>query len=109
MFIAVIPFPTALVSRHIADSGSHLAAAVYGAVATGIAVCFNGLWFYAIRRGLATIPEGVQPWRFSVGVVVYAASILVAFIDARLAVAIFAGLALYYVFEQLPTSNGGAG
>ncbi len=53
MVVAFIPFPTQLVADYIRDGGNDARDAVlaYGITLTLMAVAYNVMWFYAIRRG----------------------------------------------------------
>ena len=53
MLISFLPFPTAVLAAHL-DEGSERRTAVlfYGATVWCIALAFNAVWWYAVRRGL---------------------------------------------------------
>jgi len=115
MCIAFIPFSTALLSAYIQQpdssgnsfmQNSHVAAAIYGAVSTATGFAFGALWSCAVLRNLI---EGLDPVtarrmipRFASGTVVYALSIVVAFVNPKLSLALFFLLAVFYAFDQLP-------
>ena len=109
LWTALLPFPTALIARTLGDGGTDakVAEAVYGANLTLAAIAFSLIWAYAVR-GRRLIDHDMTPQqerasiaRFSMGTVVYAATIAVAFVSPGLALAVQFGLALYYLFEQL--------
>lgn len=109
LWTALLPFPTALVSRFLLDSGpdAHVAAAVYSANLTLAAIAFSLIWGYVVRRGrllarpMAPAAERASILRFSVGTFVYAATIGLSFVSAPLTLAVQFLIALYYAFEQV--------
>lgn len=107
MFIAVLPFPTALLAEHLNSEGSHVAAAIYSGNMFGCAIGFQVLWRWIVRdqRLLHAHIDHRQARagqaRFAVGLLVYAGTIGLAFIDARVTLAVHGLIAVYYVFDQL--------
>jgi uncharacterized membrane protein len=101
--VAFVPFPTALVAQHILDpAGRTTAVLVYGAVSVVIAVMFNVLWAYAYRRGLIVESRREDTNRrvargFLVGPLVYLVATLIALVNPFISMAIFAGLAVYWM------------
>lgn len=100
--VAFIPYPTAVVAQHIQESGGTIAVLLYGAVSTAVAVMFNVLWAYAIRGRLIAGGAGAGAARtaargFRLGPFVYLAATLVALVSPLLSMAIFAGLAVYWM------------
>ena len=116
MTVVVIPFPTALFARYVrGGSDSHVAAAVYGAVMFTAAVFFNAIWWW-LSRGPQLLHDNVDHIaaramlkRFSVGLYVYGATIILAFISAPITLAAHFVIAMYYVFDQLAVGAGDAG
>lgn len=113
--VVAIPFPTALVAQHLRQGGAPaaLAAVVYGLVMVAISVGFDGIWIYvathAAKLGAAVPREALRQSipRFTGGLGVYVAGTLVAaFLSAAAAVAIYGLLAVYYLFEHLPSPGG---
>lgn len=107
MSVCFLPFPTSLLGQYIqSGDDARVAAVIYAVTMTTLGVCFNAIWVYAISRGLVgsekTAPEQLQATvpRFGLGMVVYAASIIVAYISPIVSLVIFAALAMYYVFDQ---------
>jgi uncharacterized membrane protein len=109
MFTALLPFSTALMSRYL-DEGNrnaHVAAAVYSANLLAAAIAFSLLWLYAVRGGrlvaVAMTPaeERVAIIRYGIGVLIYAATVALAFVSAPLTLAVQLLIALYYCFDQL--------
>ena len=101
--IAFLPFPTRLVSEHFRDDGVQAAAITYGLTMTAAAICFASLWFYAARGRRLIAEEADQrivdglSRSVAPGVPINAAATLVAVWSAYAALALFAGLALFYV------------
>ena len=109
LWTALLPFPTALISRRLGEGGldAKVAEAVYAANLTLAAIAFSLIWTYAVHRrrlidhDMTPEQERSSILRFSVGTFVYAATIGIAFISPELALALQFLLALYYLFEQL--------
>ena len=59
MMIAIVPYPTALISHYARSPNATAAAVYYGAVMVTMALIFNALWHYAIRAGL--LVQGADP------------------------------------------------
>jgi uncharacterized membrane protein len=107
MFIAVLPFPTALLAEHLRGDGSHIAAAIYSGNMFGCAIGFQVLWRWIVRdqrllhahidHRQARAAQG----RFAIGLLIYAGTIGLAFVDAELTLAVHGLIAIYYVFDQL--------
>lgn len=109
MAVAVIPFPTALLADYLkAGHDEHLAAAVYGGSMTLMGVTFGSIWAYAVLSG-DLLHEGIDPararrslWIFAAGNPLYVLAIGASLLSAKLALAIYALLALFYMFDVLP-------
>jgi uncharacterized membrane protein len=105
--VCFLPFPTALLGQYIqADQDARVAAIAYACTSSLIAVGFNGIWTYAVHRGLLH-PTRVDHeraratiLRFGLGLLVYPVGIVVAFFSAPLSLALFALIAVYYLFDQ---------
>jgi TMEM175 potassium channel family protein len=114
MGVVAIPFPTALVAEHLKDPRAAATAAVtYGLVMIAISLGFAGLWIYvvthAVALGAALPPEALRQSipGFTGGLIAYvAATLIAAFVNAVAAVIIFGLLAVYYLFEHLPSPAG---
>jgi uncharacterized membrane protein len=112
MGIVVLPFPTALVADHLrsGNSGGKLATVVYGLVMIAVSVSFGAIWVYVAAHSvkLGGSPRlqtrTLSTLRFTVGNVGYVAGTLIAaFWYAPAGLIIFGLLAVYYMFEHLPT------
>ena len=109
MAVAVIPFPTALLAEYLkAGHDEHLAAAVYGGSMTLMGVTFGSIWAHAVLSG-DLLHEGIDPararrslWIFAAGNPLYVLAIGASLLSAKLALAIYALLALFYMFDVLP-------
>jgi len=115
MGIVALPFPTALVAEHLAavsGRGAALATVVYGLNMIFISVTFGLTWLYVAAHAQALggssqlrarAPSSV---RFTAGNVGYVAGTLIAaFISPVAGLIIFGLLAVYYMFEHLPTPD----
>ena len=103
MAVAVLPYPTALVSHYARSSNATTAAAIYGAVMVVLALLFNGLWHYAIHGG-RLLAADADPREvsgitrsFVPGPFLYLAATLLAFVNADASLIMYAALALFYV------------
>jgi uncharacterized membrane protein len=107
MIVSVIPFPTALLGRYVtAGDGSHIAAAVYGGVMLLMSIAFTLLWRHVNQHHRDTALDPGRTRRegrlFSIGLLPYAVAIALSFVSAPLALAIYAGTAIFYLFPWLP-------
>jgi uncharacterized membrane protein len=116
LWTSLLPFPTGLVARYLDEGGPNaaVAEALYSLNLTLAAIAFSLVWYRAVR-GNRLIDAQLTPrqqWatlaRFSMGTVVYAATIAVAFVAPAVALAIQFLLALYYLFEQIRPAGADA-
>ena len=112
MGIVAVPFPTALVAEHLTGSSKAAATATvtYGLVMIAISAGFAALWVYVATHpaavGAALPPEALRDSipGFTLGGAVYVGGTLIAALASALAgLIIFAALAVYYLFEHLPS------
>jgi uncharacterized membrane protein len=112
MGIVAVPFPTALVAEHLRGAGgtaATVATVTYGLVMIAISAGFAGLWVYvathASALGAALPPEALRSSipGFTLGGAVYVAGTVIAWVSALAAMIIFGALAVYYLFEHLPS------
>jgi uncharacterized membrane protein len=107
--IVAIPFPTALVAGHLRDKGATAATVTYGLVMIAISIGFGGLWVYvathASALGAAVPADALRRsiLGFNGGLLAYAAGTAIAFVSPLAALIIFGLLAVYYLFEHLPS------
>jgi uncharacterized membrane protein len=110
--IVAIPFPTALVAEHLRGAGGGAATVTYGLVMIAISAGFAGIWVYVVTHapalGAALPPEALRSSipGFTLGGAAYVAGTLIAFVSAGAGMAIFGALAVYYLFEHLPSPAG---
>jgi uncharacterized membrane protein len=116
MGVCFLPYPTGVLARYLAAGHDQVPAAVmYSAAFLVCAIGFNSIWAWAVlRRRLvgADFPEEqIVPSlvRFSIGGVVYAVCIAVAFVSPALSVVLVAAVAVYYVLDQLTSPQPAAG
>jgi uncharacterized membrane protein len=110
MGVVAIPFPTALVAEHLRRPGGTAATVTYGIVMIAISAGFCGLWVYVVTHapalGAALPPEALRSSipGFTLGGAAYVAGTLIAaFVSAVAGMIIFGLLAVYYLFEHLPS------
>jgi TMEM175 potassium channel family protein len=112
MGVVAIPFPTVLVADHLNDQGARAAVVTYGLVMIAISLGFAGLWIYVATHaqglGAAVPPESLRRSvpGFAGGLIAYVLATLVALLSPLGALIIFGLLAVYYLFEHLPSPNG---
>jgi uncharacterized membrane protein len=115
MGVVVIPFPTALVAENLTgpEDTAAAAAVTYGLVMIAISLGFAGLWIYvathAAALGATVPPDALRKSipGFTGGLIGYVvATLIAAFVSALAAVIIFGLLAVYYLFEHLPSPAG---
>ena len=116
MAVAAIPFPTALLADYLqAGHDERLASAIYGATMALMGISFGLIWAYAVfsddllhntidlhraRRSLLIFAAGNPLYLLAIGV---------SLLSAELALAIYALLALFYLFDVLPPLQERAG
>ncbi|MGH9225549.1 MAG: TMEM175 family protein [Acidimicrobiales bacterium] len=110
LWIAVLPFPTALVAEYIRHGDdAHVAMAVYSANMLGSAIAFNLLWLWITRDArllhahVDHAAAKASRRRFGVGVLVYVATVALSFANAILTLVVHFAVAAYYVADQLGT------
>jgi uncharacterized membrane protein len=103
--VALIPYPTALISHYARTPNATAAAVFYGAVMVVMALCFNAIWHYSVRAGL--LGPGADPREvsgitrsFVPGPFLYLAGTLIAFVSADVSLLVYAGLAVFYVVSS---------
>ena len=105
MCISFVPFPTSIVAEFVEKPGQARAAAIlYGCVLTLTACVWEVLWYRVIQRP-GILREDADPAAvaelnrsFWIGLPVYAAGTAIAFVSPVASVAVFGGIALFYVF-----------
>jgi uncharacterized membrane protein len=96
MTVAAIPFPTGLLAQYLQAGHDQTAAAVvYGLTLTAMSIAFSLFNLYALRFRRVTTPFN---WiGFSTGLALWPLGTLMALLDVRLALAIYAFVVLFYV------------
>ncbi|MDY7089904.1 MAG: TMEM175 family protein [Actinomycetota bacterium] len=108
LVVAAIPFPTALFAEHLTEEGnSHVAAALYSGLMVAMSLCFIALWRWVIihpnlLHGHVDVKaaRGTSR-RFGVGILIYLATVGLAFISGMATLFAHLVIALYYCFDQL--------
>ncbi len=113
MGVVAIPFPTALIAENLHKPAGAAAAVSYGVVMILISFGFTGLWVYVVTHaeqlGGQAQPEALRRSipGFTGGLLVYVAgTIIAAFGLPVVALIIYGVLAVYYLFEHLPSPAG---
>jgi uncharacterized membrane protein len=114
MGVVAIPFPTALVADHLNGSSAGKVAAIsYGLVMIAISIGYATTWIYLAghQAELGARRRVVRPrlslFRFTAGNGGYVVGTLVAFASPVAALIIFGLLAVYYLFDHLPSEETG--
>jgi uncharacterized membrane protein len=112
MGIVAIPFPTTLVAEHLTGDEGKVATVTYGLVMIAISAGFDALWVYVVTHAPslgAVVPQGALRQSvpgFTLGGAVYATGTLIAAFWSPVAgLIIFGALAVYYLFEHLPSPS----
>jgi uncharacterized membrane protein len=111
LFIAVIPFPTAVVGQWITDSqDAAVAAALLGLVFLSMGLAFGAIWLYAVGHHELAL-EGTDPRlarsavpRFTIGNLAYLVGIGLAFVSPLVSLLLYGLVAVYYIFPTLPST-----
>jgi uncharacterized membrane protein len=110
MGIVAIPFPTELVAEHLRDADGTAATVTYGLVMIAISGGFAGVWVYVATHAPAlgaVVPQGALrqsvPGFILGGAVYVAGTLIAAFVSPVVALIVFGLLAVYYLFEHLPS------
>src|SRR5215831_7756662 len=109
MVIVAIPFPTQLVAEHLRGSGGTAATVTYGLVMIAMSAGFAAMWVYVVTHAPslgAVVPQGALRQSvpgFTLGGAVYVAGTLIALWWPVAGLVIFGLLAIYYLFEHLPS------
>jgi len=112
-FVVSVPFATSTLAGYLANGKAadlHLAVLLYGGTMTAMAISYTLLF----ARATSSLASANQRWppsrraavaRFGVGVVVYPAVALLGLLSAPLMLLVYAGLSLYYMFNQTGTQE----
>jgi uncharacterized membrane protein len=110
MAIVFLPFPTAVLGSNIlVPHDANTAASLYALNAFTIAVFFSVVWTYTLMHPEFLAPDldrqaAMRSWpRFSAGLAAYLVCIPLGQLSAIAVVIICAALAIYYLYERLPS------
>jgi len=114
MVVAAIPFPTALLADYLREGhDERLAAAIYGGTMwmMGLAIC--AVWVYVVRGGLLhqEVDRDLAQRSlriFALGIPAYPLGIAASVLSAKLGLAVYALIALFYMFDVFPSLQEGA-
>ena len=108
MTISFVPFPTAVLGDYVQDADAgHAAAALYGINMLFVGLGFLGLWLRLLSRPELRVANftdddvrlGLR--RTIVGPLTYVAAIIVSFISAPAALAMYAAIVVYFSVGQI--------
>lgn len=113
LWIALLPWPTALLAEHVDSGGGDagIAAAVYSATMFMCAIAFTVLWRWVVRDDGPLDPAvdrataQASTRRFGLGLLVYLAAIGLSFVSAPATLALHAAAAVYYLWDQLAVAQ----
>jgi uncharacterized membrane protein len=96
--ITWVPFPTAVMAEHLGGPDERVGALVYAGTFVVLALVFNVLWRYVVRRGLCAEHLDVQAItrQYALGPVLYGATVVVAWISATACLVASVILAIYF-------------
>ena len=112
MFIAFMPFSTALLAEHLLSPrpDANVAAAVYSTNGVANAIGFNVIWRWIVRdarllhQHLDVEQLRRRTRRFSLGLMIYPLTVALSFVSAPLTLAVHGLIAAHYVVDQLAGS-----
>ncbi len=107
LFVALLPFPTAVLSHHLVVPGDRATAtAFYAGTLMMTGVTYNALWRYAAHHGRLLAPDA-DPQRvrmitrqFLLGPISYAIATALAFVSVPASLTIVGGLAVLYLLPN---------
>lgn len=115
LFVVLIPFATSTMASYLSsgDYDSKVAMALYAGVFEGMAITFGTLFVWTLKEGHTNQPvppdaRRVVAGRFLVGNVPYLVAIGIAFVSPPVSLGLIGVVALYYVFENTPTTSAEA-
>ena len=102
--VSVVPFPTAVVARHIGFPGARTAVILYNITYLVIAIVFNLLWRYCISRNHHLLAKDFNRQevqnitdQYAYGPVVYIVCIVLAGFSTRLSLGVNLATAIYFL------------
>ena len=117
LWVALVPFPTAVVADYLADGGRDAATAMvlFSAVLLANAISFVALyaWITHDERIIGTLPPSAvvraARVRFGIGLGAYAGALVLSWFVPVAALAVHAAMALYYAFDQASVAGDARG
>jgi uncharacterized membrane protein len=93
-----IPFPTALLAQHLLGSDQYVSAAVYSGSYVFIAIFYNVLWRYAVKKQLVVHHANVASIsrQYFLGPVYYLIALLIGLANATACLVFSLALVIYY-------------
>ena len=108
MVVAALPWPTALLAGHLRNTGdARIAGVIYSGLMVVHAFIYGAIWWYVTRRGhllragVAVEAARATRTRFSLGTLVYPATVGLALLSPWAMLAVHGLLAVYYAFNHL--------
>jgi TMEM175 potassium channel family protein len=108
--VSFLPLPTRLVAEHTSGDDARTAVLLYGGTLAANAVAFNLIWWRVVRARL--LVDGVQPAfvrdvtvRYLIGLGLYVAATLLAFVSPLAAIVVTVALALVFLLGPSPRSG----
>jgi len=112
MCVAFIPFPTALLAEYIESEERTTAVAIYTGTLAMTAIFFTLLWYYAangyrlVDRPLDPVTLRAMTRRYMAGMVLYAVTFALTFVNVVFSITLVVGLALLFILPE-PGSRPG--
>ncbi len=107
LFVAFVPFPTALLAEYIQHPDAPVAAAIYAGTYVAIAITFNLLWWYA-SSGRRLLDDRVTETQvqavsrqYAFGPALYSLAFVFAFFNVAASVGICMFLGVFFAFTGL--------
>jgi len=112
MFIAFLPFPTAVLAEAFhSRRNESMAAAFYGGTLTLIGIFVIAIWSYASRHR-ELLNETISPQqakvigrRYLIGTATYALATILAYVDPWISIALFIALIVYFLWPRKQVAN----
>lgn len=103
MFVAFMPYPTALLAQYIQTPNAQIAVSIYSAVSLMVTVIYNILWWYAttnyrlVRKDTDPRVHHTILISYLLGIPLYLLTFILAFINAWASLAVYGLIALLYI------------
>lgn len=113
MAVSFLPYPTALMATYVRadDSNAHVAAFVYSATMFSLSICWNVMWYYVLRNevlhdaALSHVDARAIARQGWFGTALYGATLAIAWVSAPLTLALFGGLAVFWMLAYRPETR----